>query len=56
MFEVFLQDLIFWDLGFGFLVKNYAYSRLQTSGNPQVSENNINFSFDKVFSNLIRGL
>ena len=32
-FAPWLQDLAIFDLGFGFYVKNHAYSRLETSGN-----------------------
>ena len=49
VFNVFLEDLSILDLGFGFLVKNYVYSRLETSGNPQFGQHITNFSFEKVF-------
>ena len=57
MFLCFLQDLNIWDLGFGFLAKNYVYSRLETSGNPQFGKSkNTKFTFDVFFKNLISGL
>ena len=49
----FLQDVIILDLGFGFLVGNCVYSRLETSGNPKFGQNTTKFSF---FVNLISGL
>ena len=36
------------DLGFGFLVNNYLYSQLETSGHPQVGQQITKFSFGKV--------
>ena len=44
------------DLRFGFLVKNYVYSRLETFGTPRFGQNNAKFSFDVFFVNLISGL
>ena len=48
-FEAFLEDLTVLDLRFGFLVKNYVYSRLETSGNLQFGQNITKFSFENVF-------
>ena len=59
MFEVFLQDLSILDLGFGFgfLVNNSVYSRLETSRNPQFGQTTTKLSFGKVcFVNLLSGL
>ena len=36
------------DLGFGFLVNNYEYSRLETSGNPRFGQEVSKFSFEYV--------
>ena len=47
MFEVFLQDLTILDLGFGFLEKNYVYSRLETSENHQFGQQITKHSFEK---------
>ena len=45
------------DLGFGFLVKNLIYSRLETSGNLQFGLKKLtNFSFEKFLFNLISRL
>ena len=48
-FQVFLKDFNMLDLGFGFLVKNYVYSRLETSGDPQFGQQITKFSFELVF-------
>ena len=34
-------------LGFGFLVENCLYSRLETSGNPQLRQQITKFKFEK---------
>ena len=44
------------DLGFGFLLKNYVSSRLETSGNSQCDQNTIKFSFEYIIFYLISGL
>ena len=36
------------DLGFGLLVKNCVYSRLETSGNPQFGQQLTKFSLEKL--------
>ena len=38
LFEVFLKDLSILDLRFGFLVKNWVCSRLETSENSQFGQ------------------
>ena len=43
-----LQDLSILDLGFGSLVKNYVYNRLETSGNPEFRQTVTKFSFKNV--------
>ena len=44
------MDLSILDLGFGFRVKHYVYSRLEASENPQVGQQKIiKFSFETVF-------
>ena len=44
------------DLRVGFLVKNFVYSRLETSGNPKFDETITKLSFGKAFFYLISGL
>ena len=46
-FPGFLEDLNTLDLGFGFLVNNCVYSRLETSGNLQVGQQITKFSFEQ---------
>ena len=40
------KDLNILDLGFGFRVKNYVHSRLETSGSPQFGQNITKMSFE----------
>ena len=46
---VFLNDKTILDLGFGFLVKYYVYSRLEPSGNPKFDQQVAKFSFGRIF-------
>ena len=43
-------------LGFGLLVNNCVYSRLEMCGNPQFGRQVSKFSFGQVVLNLISGL
>ena len=56
MFEVSLQDLSFLDLRFEFLVNNYVYNRLETSGNPNLINKSQKLVSKKFVFNLISGL
>ena len=44
------------DLGFGFLVKNRVYSRLETSENPQFGQQITKFGFETIFKKPDQGV
>ena len=55
--KVFLEDLNILDLIFGFLVKNWVYSRLETSVNPQFGQTITKKKIETVcWLNLLSGL